>query len=141
MIVATRPSVPPLVLAAGDAIALVLFAVIGLANHDEGITVAGIVRNAGPILAAFAVVAPFTGAYTKPGMRSLLLTWAIAVPIGVVIRAVALDRPADGSQVTFGIVTMIATLVLLLAWRGIAVAASRARSRSFSAARDRARRC
>ena len=128
MSIATRASVSPFVLATGDAVALVLFAVIGLANHDEGITIAGIVRNAGPVVAAFAVVAPFARTYTKPGLRSLLVTWAIAVPLGVAIRAIALDRPADGSQVTFGIVTMIATLVLLLAWRGIATATSRARS-------------
>jgi hypothetical protein len=126
--VEARTRISPFVLAAGDAVAIVLFAVIGLANHDEGITLAGIVRNAGPVLIAFAVVAPFAKTYARPGLRSLLVTWAIAVPLGVVIRAVALDRPADGSQVTFGIVTMIATLVLLLAWRGIAATASRART-------------
>lgn len=141
MSIATRSPVSPFVLAAGDAVAFVLFAAIGLASHDEGITAAGIVRNAGPVLAAFAAVAPFARTYTRPGIRSLLVTWAIAVPAGVVIRAIALDRPADGSQVTFGIVTMIATAVLLLAWRGIAAAASRARSSEISAARGRARRC
>ena len=128
MTVETRVRISPFVLAAGDALAIVLFSVIGLANHDEGITVGGIVRNSGPILAAFAVVAPFARTYTKPGLRSLLVTWAIAVPIGVVIRAIALDRPADGSQATFAIVTMITTLILLVAWRGIATVASRARS-------------
>ncbi|MGH2785094.1 MAG: DUF3054 domain-containing protein [Actinomycetota bacterium] len=128
MTVRTRRTVPPFVLAAGDAVALILFAVIGLANHDQGITAAGIARNALPIIGAFAVAAPFAGTYTRPGLRTLLVTWAIAVPAGVVIRAIALDRPADGSQVTFGIVTMIATLVLLLAWRGLAALGSRPRS-------------
>ncbi|HJR18450.1 MAG TPA: DUF3054 domain-containing protein [Actinomycetota bacterium] len=128
MSVEARRGVSPFVLAAGDAVAVILFAVIGLANHEEGITAGGIARNALPILAAFVVVAPFAGTYARPGLGTLLVTWAIAVPIGVVIRAIVLDRPADGSQVTFGIVTMIATLVLLLSWRGIAALGSRIRS-------------
>ncbi|MGH2728374.1 MAG: DUF3054 domain-containing protein [Actinomycetota bacterium] len=128
MTVDARRGIRPLTLAAGDAIAIILFAVIGLANHDEGITLAGIARNALPILGAWLVVAVFAGTYARPGLRTLLLTWVVAVPFGVVIRAIVLDRPADGSQVTFGIVAMIATLVLLLAWRRLAALGSRARS-------------
>lgn len=116
---------PAFVLAVGDSVAIISFAVIGLANHEEGITLAGIVRNALPILGAWIVASVVIGTYTAPGVRSLLLTWAIAVPLGVAIRAIALHRAADGSQFTFGIVAMIATLVLLLAWRGLAAVGSR----------------
>lgn len=124
--IAARRAPPPIVLAVGDGIAILLFAIIGLANHDAGITLGGIARNAFPILGAWVVAAAFARTYTEPGVRNLLITWAIAVPAGVAIRAIVLHRPADGSQVTFGIVTMIVTLVLLLAWRGIAALISRA---------------
>jgi hypothetical protein len=97
----------------------VLFVIVGLTNHDEGITLSGIARTALPILGAWFVVAPFTKTYARPRLRTLLITWVIAVPVGVAIRAIALQRSADDSQVTFGVVAMIATLVLLLLWRGI----------------------
>ncbi len=128
MTVAAGRRIRPFALAAGDAIAIILFAVIGLANHDEGITAGGVARNALPILGAWLVVSPIAGTYTRPGVRTLLATWVVAVPAGVVVRAIVLDRPADGSQVTFGIVTMIATLVLLLAWRGLVAIGERVRS-------------
>lgn len=120
--------VPAGVLVAGDATAFVLFAVIGLANHEEGITAGGVARNAIPLAAGFFVAAAVLGAYRRPGIRSLLVAWAVGVPVGVLIRAVALERPADGSQVVFGVVALVTTLVLLLAWRGIASLASRRRA-------------
>lgn len=117
-------------LAVGDAFAIVLFVVLGLTSHDEGVTASGIARTALPLLGAWFVVAIAANTYTRPSLRTLLLTWAIAIPIGVVIRAIALDRPADGSQLAFAIVALTVTLVFLLAWRGLAaVLASRARKR------------
>jgi hypothetical protein len=122
-----RRAISPRYLLIGDAIAIAMFAVIGLASHEEGITAGGIARNALPILAAWFVVAAFAGTYARPGLRTMLITWAIAVPVGVAIRAIVLSRPADGSQVVFGIVTMTVTLVLLLGWRAIAAVVPRRR--------------
>ncbi len=120
-----RRTISPRYLLIGDAIAIALFAVIGLATHDEGITAGGVARNALPILAAWFVVAAFAGTYSRPGLRTMLITWAIAVPVGVAIRAIVLSRPADGSQIVFAIVTMTVTLMLLLGWRSIAAMVSR----------------
>ena len=105
------------VLAAGDALAIVLFAVVGLANHREGITAAGLARNTLPILSAWFALAPLTDAYRRPGLRTMLATWAIAVPVGVALRAVILRRDADESQVVFALITMAVTLAFLLGWR------------------------
>ena len=111
---------PPWGIAIGDAVAIVLFAVIGLSNHREGITVAGLARNALPIIAVWFAIAPFVGTYARPGFRTMLVAWAVSVPVGVVIRAALLRRDADSSQVIFGLITLATTLVLLSAWRGIA---------------------
>jgi hypothetical protein len=119
-----RLTISPRYLLIGDAIAIAMFAVIGLASHEEGITAGGVARNALPILAAWFVVAAFVGTYSRPGLRTMFITWAIAVPAGVAIRAIVLSRPADGSQVVFGIVTMTVTVVLLLGWRAIAAMVS-----------------
>jgi len=116
-------------LAAGDAGAIVLFAVVGLLNHKEGITAAGLARNTLPILGVWFAIAPFVGTYTRPGFRTMLVTWAIAVPFGVAIRAVALHRHAGESQIAFGIVTLIVTAAFLLAWRALVTQAERRRSR------------
>lgn len=115
----------PAILAAGDATAILLFAVIGLVNHDEGITAAGLARNVLPILGAWGILAPVLGTYRRPGFPTMLATWALAVPIGVAIRAIVLHREADDSQVTFAAVTLAVTLVLLLAWRGLHAVVSR----------------
>ena len=116
----TRRTVSTRVLASGDALAFVLFAVIGLINHDEGITVGGLARNALPILAVWFVVAPFVGTYARPGFATMVATWAIAVPCGVAIRAVWLHRSASSKQVAFGIVALLSTLALLSGWRFVA---------------------
>lgn len=123
----TRTSGAVARLALGDAAAIVLFVVVGLSNHREGITAIALARTALPLLGAWFAVVPFTRAYARPGTRTLLITWAIAVPIGVAIRAVALHRSADESQVAFAIVTLLVTLVFLLAARAIVGALSRRR--------------
>ncbi len=106
-------------LAVGDAAAIVLFVIAGLTNHDEGITAGGIARTALPILGVWFAVAPVVGTYRRPGIRSMIATWALAVPLGVAIRAAFLQRGADRSQFTFFLVAAAATLLLLLAWRAI----------------------
>jgi hypothetical protein len=103
----------------GDAAAIVLFVIVGLTNHDEGITAGGIARTALPILGVWFAAAPLVGTYRRPGIRSMIATWALAVPLGVAIRAALLHRGADGSQLTFFLVAAAATLLLLLAWRAI----------------------
>jgi hypothetical protein len=115
-----RRTLPAWVLAVGDTAAIVLFAVVGLINHDEGITAAGLARNVLPILGVWFAISPFTGVYKRPGFSTMILTWAIAVPVGVAIRAVALHRAADEHQVAFAIVTLLVTLVFLSAWRAVA---------------------
>ena len=114
-----RAPPPAWTIAVGDAAAILLFVIIGLANHDQGVTVGGVARTALPVLGAWFVVAPFTKTYARPRLGTLLINWVIAVPVGVAIRGTMLNRSADDSQLTFGLVAMIGTLVLLLLWRGI----------------------
>ena len=66
------------VLAAGDTAALVLFVIIGLLNHDHGVTAAGLARTALPLLGAWFIVSAVDGNYRRPGWRALIVTWAIA---------------------------------------------------------------
>jgi hypothetical protein len=100
-----------------DGGALVTFAVIGMLSHDGSVFVAGFVRDAVPLLIGWFAVAAAVGTYRRPSRSKLLLTWAIGIPLGVVIRGIALGRHVDGMQAAFLVTTMVFTLVLVLAFR------------------------
>ncbi|GEM82740.1 MAG: hypothetical protein KatS3mg074_451 [Meiothermus sp.] len=108
-------------LAWGDAVCIALFAIIGLQSHGEPVSLSGIVRNALPILLVWWLVAPFLRTYTRPTWQNLLYTWAIAVSTGVWLRFMVLQKSFDTGYLVFWTVALGATLVLLLAWRALAI--------------------
>ena len=110
----------PKTLALGDAAVLVLFVIIGLLNHEHGITVAGLARTALPLLGAWFAVSALDGNYREPGTRKVVVTWAIAVPVAVTIRALILHHTVVSKQISFGIVALVVTLAFLLGWRYLA---------------------
>ena len=79
--------------------------------------VLGFVRDALPVLGAWFAVALALGTYRRQSLRRLLLTWAIAVPLAVVVRGVALGRHADAMQAAFLATSMAFTLLLVLGFR------------------------
>lgn len=115
-------------LALGDALAIVLFAVIGLASHREALSLGGVVRNALPILVVWFLVAPFLRTYSAPSWRNLLYTWAIAVSAGVWLRFMVLGHPFGIGFFVFWAIALAFTLILLLAWRLLARALLRRRA-------------
>jgi len=114
-------------LALGDAVAVALFAPLGLLSHDEGVTLSGLARNAGPVTVGFLAAALVVGSYRRPGLGSLLPAWALGVTAGVLARATILGHGYGRTTFTFLAVTLAVTLVLLLAWRGVAALATRRR--------------
>jgi hypothetical protein len=108
-------------LAAGDAGAIVVFVVIGLSTHDEGVTAGAVVRVAGPILGLGFVAALHFGTYRRPAIRTLLPAWAAAVAGGILIRYAIFHRPATVPKLlVFLCVGLAFTLLFLLAWRVVA---------------------
>jgi TRAP-type uncharacterized transport system fused permease subunit len=103
-------------LALADAAALVLFAIVGMLSHD-GVSASGLARDALPLLAAWFAVALVVGTYRGPSWRTLLQTWALAVPLGVLLRALVLGRDLDGGQAAFLATTLVFTLLFLAAVR------------------------
>jgi len=128
----SRRGLPPVALAIGDAAVLILWAVLGLIRHTEGVTLAGLARNAGPILIGWFSAAGVLGTYTRhrAPLRTVL-TWSIGISAGVVLRAVLLHRAWNGDEWAFFGVTLAVTGLLLAAWRGIALVAGRALARRF----------
>lgn len=114
-------------LAAGDLIAFVVFVVLGLSNHKEAATLGKVVHTVAPFVLAWAVAAPWLGAFGRMGSaattrpRPLLarsaLAWVVAGPLALLLRGVLFR---DGVTVAFSAVALVINTVLLLGWRGAA---------------------
>lgn len=108
-------------LAAGDVVALVVFTVIGLINHEDGVTVGGVLQVVLPIVGVGAVAAGVFGTYRRPVLATLLPAWLVSVPAGLLIRKALFGTPDTwGSTGVFLCVALAFTLLFLLAWRAIA---------------------
>lgn len=108
-----------------DAAALVLFVLIGLGGHRVA-TVDGFLRNAVPLLGAWFVAAWLLHTYRRPGWRSLLTNWIVAVPLGLLVRTVVVGSPSGSRILSFVGVGLAVTLLLLVFGRLVARLASRA---------------
>lgn len=108
---------PQRTVVAADALAIALFAVIGVLSHDHGLSFVRFLRDAGPIGGGWLVAAALFGAYRRPGWRTLLPTWLAGVTGGVLVRAGILGRAADGRQAAFLVTTLVITLLLVLGLR------------------------
>ncbi len=111
------PNRPAGVLALSDAAALVLFSVVGLLSHHGGVSAAGLAHDALPLLAGWFLAALVFRTYRRRSLRALLLTWAVGVPVGVVLRALVLGRAFDGREAAFLGVALTFTLLFVLALR------------------------
>jgi hypothetical protein len=123
----TAPVWHYVLLAVGDALVLLAFAVIGRASHSltaENPLVATLL-TASPFLATWAVVAPLMFVYGRgaqalnsPGrwLAHTALTWLVAGPLGLALRLALFRRPFI---LTFALVTMATVWLMMLVWRGI----------------------
>ena len=87
--------------AVADAVALVLFVLVGIRSHHEIGALDAFLRNAVPLEVAWFAVAAVTGAYRRPGSRTLVLTWIVAVPIALVVRTLWVGSPSGLRLLTF----------------------------------------
>ncbi len=108
-----------------DAVALIAFVVMGLRGY-QGRTVEGFLRNAIPLLGAWFLVAWAAHTYHRPGWRSLLKNWIVAVPIGLLVRTVIVGSPRGARILVFVAVGLAFTLLLLIVGRLLARMLSRA---------------
>jgi hypothetical protein len=97
-----------------DAVALVSFVVVGVFQHG-GLALAGILRTGIPLLVAWSLVALLVGAYRRVGWATMLATWLIAVPLGLVGRSVIRGGPWGEGLLEFGAIAMGFTLLFLVA--------------------------
>jgi len=105
----------------GDVVALLVFTLIGLANHKDGITAASVLKVMGPLVVVGGIATTIFGTYRRPGVRTLLPAWLVAVPIAIVIRKAMFHTPATWSSTGIFIgVALAFTLLFISAWRLVA---------------------
>jgi hypothetical protein len=111
---------PVTALVVSDALALVVFVLVGVEQHHETSLAVVFLRNAVPLLGAWFATALLLRLYRRPGLAWLLRTWVVAIPVGVAVRSLLVGSPDEaGRFLTFLAVSMLFTLVFLLAGRGI----------------------
>lgn len=107
-------------LPAFDGAALVAFTVVGVANHDGGLPLDALARVGAPMLVAWFAAAWAVGAYRAPGLRTLVVAWALAVPVAVAVRTIVAGGPWGGQFFVFLGVALAVTLLCLLLGRSLA---------------------
>lgn len=109
----------------GDLAAFLLFSAIGRSSHGEAAglsAILGVAGTAAPFMLGWFATAPFSGAYRGDAMarptvmlRRTALAWLLAWPVGLVLRALLLQR---GIPISFALVTLMTNMLILLTWRG-----------------------
>jgi len=108
----------PATLAACDLTAIVVFVTIGLLHHRHGLSVAGYARDTLPLAGGWFAAGALFNAFDDGGLGALAATWACGIPAGVLVRALVLGRPIDGSEAAFLGVCLATIGLLVLVLRG-----------------------
>ena len=101
-------------LAVADGLALVAFVTVGLFSHDHALSVGGYARDLLPLAAGWFGAAALFGLYRHGGRRALVLTWAVGVAAGVVVRAAVLGHTSVGKEAAFLVVSLVFTALFVL---------------------------
>ncbi|XP_050365885.1 uncharacterized protein LOC126784467 [Argentina anserina] len=110
-------------LAGGDVLALLTFAAIGRFSHGFPVFDFETLRTADPFIAGWFLSAYFLGGFGEDGrgenglskaVAASAKSWALGIPLGIVIRASTAGRIPS---ISFVLVSMGSTAVLLLGWR------------------------
>jgi hypothetical protein len=119
----------PLVLAV-DALAVVVFVIIGRRSHDEGSALGGIVAVSAPFLLALGVAWLAGGRWRRSANSAMdvrfgLCVWAVTVILGLLARRFLFARSTAAS---FVVVASIVLGLFLVGWRAVAAAVARRRA-------------
>lgn len=115
----------PAAAAAIDAAAIIVFAAVGRASHDESV-LAGLARTSWPFLAGAAIGWIAARAWRNPTALAPtgVIIWGCTLVGGMLLRVVS----DQGTALSFIIVAGVILAVLLLGWRAAATALTRGRT-------------
>ena len=100
-----------------DALAVILFAIIGRSSHDEESTIAGVASTAAPFLIALVAAWLIVRAWESPlSWPAGIGAWWITAAGGMLLRRFVFD---DGTAAGFIVVGSVFLGVCLLGWRAL----------------------
>jgi Protein of unknown function (DUF3054) len=97
----------------------VVFAVVGLISHHASPW--AFAHDALPLLGGWFAVALATRLYERPTVGRLLVTWAVGVTAGVLVRALILGRHLGRHEAAFLGVSLVFTVLFIVAARAATV--------------------
>jgi Protein of unknown function (DUF3054) len=101
--------------AALDAASIVVFAAIGVRNHELDSGLGDVFTVAAPFLIGLAAGWVAARAWDRPfALRTGIIVWAATIVVGMVLRSRVFDR---GTAASFVIVATLFTAACLLGWR------------------------
>lgn len=104
-----------------------MFVGIGLRSHRIGAIAEIAARNAVPLAVMWTLTALVIGAYRRRDLSSLMSTWAIAVPVALLVRTWWVGSPQGDRLVVFLAVGLAFTALFLLIGRCLVWAVTRSR--------------
>ncbi len=119
------PQVPPLAMAAVDGLAILGFTIAGVVAHRGALPLSVFAEDALPLLGGWFAAAAVFRLYSRRTRRALLLTWAVGIPVGVLVRAAVLGRLDEPRQLAFLVTTLGLSLLFVLAARALVALAYR----------------
>jgi hypothetical protein len=102
-----------------DVLALAAFVLIGMRSHSDAAAVSIFLRNFVPFTGSWLVVAWLVGTYRPLTPIGLIATLLIAIPIGVLLRAVWVRSWSAGEVLTFALVALVFATMLIGLGRAI----------------------
>ncbi len=109
-------------LVCGDSISFLVFTIIGINSHKDGLTVANIVLTALPFIVAWFIISPFVGAFrrelaTQPRKMAsrTALSWLAAWPLSMLFRGIFVDHGVP--PWTFMLIVLVVNMLFLVLWR------------------------
>lgn len=124
----TRHPIRPSVAFALDVVLVLLFALVGRRSHQEAGTLGAVIGTAWPFLVGLAVGWGATYLTRRHAPLSLVdgvPVWLLTVSVGMLLRAAT----GSGTAVSFILVALGTTGLVLLGWRLLAELTMRRRSR------------
>jgi hypothetical protein len=102
-----------------DVLAIAAFVLIGMRSHSDAAAVSIFLRNFVPFTGSWLVVAWLVGTYRPPTPTGLIATLLIAIPIGVLLRALWVRSWSAGEVLTFVLVALVFATMLIGLGRAI----------------------
>ena len=115
----TFPPIRPWAIAVSDGAAILAFTIVGVVSHRGALPPSALAEDALPLLGGWFAAAVVFRLYSRCSWQALLLTWAVGIPAGVVVRAAALGRLGEPRQLAFVLTTLILSLVFVLGARAL----------------------